>query len=113
MSALQGAVVLVTGANGGLGTHFVHQALDRGAAKVYAAARTPRDWAKERVVPLRLDVTDAAPVRDAAAAASDVPLGIHNATGRAWCGERGGTYVQIAGIPVSLKKKTIQTKAQT
>lgn len=79
MSALQGAVVLVTGANGGLGTHFVHQALDRDAAKVYAAARTPRDWADDRVVPLRLDVTNAASVRDAAAAASDVTLVINNA----------------------------------
>lgn len=28
------AVVLVTGANGGLGTEFVRQALARGAAKV-------------------------------------------------------------------------------
>ena len=79
MSALQGAVVLVTGANGGLGTHFVHQALDRGAAKVYAAARTPRDWADDRVVPLRLDVTDAASVQAAAVAASDATLVINNA----------------------------------
>jgi NAD(P)-dependent dehydrogenase (short-subunit alcohol dehydrogenase family) len=42
MTSLDGAIVLVTGANGGIGTHFVHAALERGAAKVYATARTPR-----------------------------------------------------------------------
>ncbi len=56
--ALNGAVVLVTGANGGLGAEFVQQALDLGAAKVYATARTPRAWPDSRVVPLALDVTD-------------------------------------------------------
>jgi NAD(P)-dependent dehydrogenase (short-subunit alcohol dehydrogenase family) len=35
---LDGRTVLVTGANGGLGEQFVRQALERGAAKVYAAA---------------------------------------------------------------------------
>ena len=42
MTSLDGAVVLVTGANGGIGTHFVHEALSRGATKVYASARRPR-----------------------------------------------------------------------
>ncbi len=41
---LDGRTVLVTGANGGLGEHFVRQALERGATKVYATARTPRNW---------------------------------------------------------------------
>ena len=58
MPTLANAVVLVTGANGGLGTHFVSQALERGAAKVYAAARKPREWNDPRIVPLKLDVTD-------------------------------------------------------
>ena len=40
MPSLDGAVVLVTGANGGIGTHFVHDALARGASQVYATART-------------------------------------------------------------------------
>jgi NAD(P)-dependent dehydrogenase (short-subunit alcohol dehydrogenase family) len=35
-------VVLITGANGGIGTHFVHEALARGAAKVYATAASIR-----------------------------------------------------------------------
>ncbi|HEX4191420.1 MAG TPA: SDR family oxidoreductase [Marmoricola sp.] len=76
---LGGAVVLVTGANGGLGTEFVNQALARGASKVYATARTPKDWGDERVVALQLDVTDPASVAAAAAAATDVTVVINNA----------------------------------
>lgn len=79
MPSLNGAVVLVTGANGGIGTHFVREALARGAAKVYASARTPREWDDARVVPLTLDVTDAASIRDAVAAAPDVTVLINNA----------------------------------
>ncbi|GAA2248945.1 SDR family oxidoreductase [Herbiconiux moechotypicola] len=76
---LSGAVVLVTGANGGLGTEFVLQALARGAAKVYATARTPRVWNDDRIVPLALDVTDDASVDAAAARASDVTVLVNNA----------------------------------
>jgi NAD(P)-dependent dehydrogenase (short-subunit alcohol dehydrogenase family) len=74
-----GAVVLVTGANGGLGQEFVRQALELGAAKVYASARSPRTWDDERVVPLTLDVTDPDSVSRAAAAADDVTVVINNA----------------------------------
>ncbi|CAM5719416.1 SDR family oxidoreductase [Streptomyces canus] len=79
MPSLDGAVVLVTGANGGLGTHFVHDALARGAAKVYATARSPRAWDDERIVPLTLDVTDPASIDAAVAAAPDVSVLINNA----------------------------------
>lgn len=79
MPTFSGAVVLVTGANGGIGTHFVHQALARGAAKVYASARTPREWDDERIVPLTLDVTDPASIAAAVAAAPDVTVLINNA----------------------------------
>ncbi|WP_328857077.1 SDR family oxidoreductase [Williamsia herbipolensis] len=79
MTNLTHAVVLITGANGGLGEQFVHQALARGARKVYAAARTPREWGDDRVVPLALDVTDAASRTAAAEAASDVSVLINNA----------------------------------
>lgn len=79
MTTLRNAVVLVTGANGGLGTEFVRQALARGAAKVYASARTPREWDDERVVPLRLDVTDPASVAAAAERAADVTVLVNNA----------------------------------
>jgi len=76
---IAGAVVLVTGANGGLGLEFVQQALDLGAAKVYATARTPRTWADPRVVPLALDVTDEASVAEVAASAADTTIVINNA----------------------------------
>ncbi|HET6153859.1 MAG TPA: SDR family oxidoreductase [Marmoricola sp.] len=76
---LNGAVVLVTGANGGLGIEFVNQALARGASKVYATARNPKDWGDERIVALRLDVTDPASVAAAADAAGDVTVVINNA----------------------------------
>jgi len=79
MTSLSGAVVLVTGANGGIGTHFVREALARGAAKVYASARSPRAWDDDRVVPLQLDVTDPASIQAAVEAASDVTILINNA----------------------------------
>jgi NAD(P)-dependent dehydrogenase (short-subunit alcohol dehydrogenase family) len=79
MTDLHQAVVLVTGANGGLGTEFVRQALERGASKVYATARSPREWGDGRVVPLVLDVTDAASIAGVAAAASDTTVVVNNA----------------------------------
>ncbi|ROS44561.1 SDR family oxidoreductase [Amycolatopsis thermoflava] len=77
--SLQGRTVLVTGANGGLGEQFVAQALERGASKVYAAARKPKSWNDSRVQPLALDITDAAAVARAVASAPDVDLVINNA----------------------------------
>lgn len=79
MTTLTDAIVLVTGANGGLGAEFVQQALDRGAAKVYATARSPRTWDDERIVPLALDVTDQASVDAAARAAADTTIVVNNA----------------------------------
>ncbi|OUE20655.1 putative oxidoreductase [Clavibacter michiganensis] len=79
MTSLAGAVVLVTGANGGIGTRLVAAALARGAAKVYATARTPRTWDDERVVPLALDVTDPASIARVVEAAPDVTVLVNNA----------------------------------
>ncbi|WP_412872033.1 SDR family oxidoreductase [Curtobacterium flaccumfaciens] len=79
MTDLTNAVVLVTGANGGLGAEFVRQALERGATKVYATARNPRAWDDERIVPLALDVTSQESVDAAARAAADVTVVVNNA----------------------------------
>ncbi len=81
MTALAEQTVLVTGANRGMGREYVRQLLERGVARVYAAARDPRgiDVADPRVVPLALDVTDPASVAAAAAAATDVGVLINNA----------------------------------
>jgi NAD(P)-dependent dehydrogenase (short-subunit alcohol dehydrogenase family) len=73
------STVLVTGANGGLGIQFVHQALELGARKVYATARRPRDWTDSRIVALPLDVTDESSIAAAAAAAPDTTIVINNA----------------------------------
>jgi len=79
MPLLSGAVVLVTGANGGLGHELVEQALTRGAAKVYASARRPQKWNDPRVVPLALDVTNPDSIRAAVTQAQDVSVLINNA----------------------------------
>jgi NAD(P)-dependent dehydrogenase (short-subunit alcohol dehydrogenase family) len=79
MQTLEGRHVLVTGANGGLGQEFVAQALQRGAARVYAAARTPQRWDDSRVTLLDLDLNDPDAAARAAATAPDVDLLINNA----------------------------------
>ncbi len=81
MSTLNNKVVLVTGANRGLGREFVHQFLDRGAATVYAAARNPDTITDDdpRVVALPLDVTDPDSVAHATDAAPDVDILVNNA----------------------------------
>jgi NAD(P)-dependent dehydrogenase (short-subunit alcohol dehydrogenase family) len=81
MTSLAGRTVLVTGANRGMGREYIGQLLDRGATKVYAAARDPRtiEATDARVVPLQLDVTDATSIAEAAVAASDVSVLINNA----------------------------------
>lgn len=73
------ATVLITGANRGLGREFARQALERGAAKVYATARRPGAVDLPGVQVLQLDITDPASVAAAAAAAGDVDLLINNA----------------------------------
>lgn len=74
-------IALVTGANRGIGREFVLELLERGAGKVYAAARRPEtvDFDDDRVVPVRLDLLDHASVVAAAATASDVTLLVNNA----------------------------------
>ena len=79
MTTLEGAVVLVTGGQRGIGKAIVDDLLTRGAAKVYATARTPRPSTDPRVVPLPLEVTDQASIDALAAAAPDVTVLINNA----------------------------------
>jgi NAD(P)-dependent dehydrogenase (short-subunit alcohol dehydrogenase family) len=58
---------------------MVEELLDRGAAKVYATARSPHTDSDERIVPLVLDVTDDDSVAAAALAATDVSIVVNNA----------------------------------
>ncbi len=76
---IQGSVVLVTGANRGLGLEFAKQALALGAAKVYAAARDPSQVTLPGVVPVKLDVTSVADVAALAVQCPDVTLLVNNA----------------------------------
>ncbi|MGW0225857.1 SDR family oxidoreductase [Streptomyces tendae] len=75
---LKNAVAVVTGANRGFGRHLAAQLVDRGA-KVYGAARRPETVDVPGVVPLRMDVTDEASIREAVRVASDTTLLINNA----------------------------------
>jgi NAD(P)-dependent dehydrogenase (short-subunit alcohol dehydrogenase family) len=76
---IENSVVLVTGANRGIGLAFARELLARGARKVYAGARDPATVTQAGVQPLRLDVTNADDVAAAAELASDVTLVINNA----------------------------------
>ena len=76
---IEGAVVLVTGANRGLGAEYVRQLLDRGASKVYAGARSPESITAKGVVPVKLDVTNAADIQAAVDLCSDLTMLINNA----------------------------------
>ena len=76
---LDNAVVLVTGANRGIGLAFAREALKRGARKVYAAARDPASVTLAGVVPIKLDVTNDADVAAAARECGDVDFVINNA----------------------------------
>jgi NAD(P)-dependent dehydrogenase (short-subunit alcohol dehydrogenase family) len=78
---IQGSVVLVTGANRGLGRALVAALVEAGASKVYAAARDERKLPElgSRVVPLTLDVTKPEQIAAAAKKADDVTLLVNNA----------------------------------
>jgi NAD(P)-dependent dehydrogenase (short-subunit alcohol dehydrogenase family) len=73
------AVILVTGANRGLGRALVEEALGRGARRVYAGTRQPFAHSDGRVTPLPLDVTDAAQIQGAVEIVDSLDILINNA----------------------------------
>lgn len=76
---IKDSVVLVTGANRGLGLAFVRALRAAGAKKIYAGVRNPDGVKIEGAIPIRLDVTNEEQVTAAAQAAGDVELVINNA----------------------------------
>ncbi|MGI6656510.1 MAG: SDR family oxidoreductase [Desulfobulbus sp.] len=82
---LANRIVLVTGANRGIGQALLRALDKRQAGRIYAAARRAEEIvldgldAPERVVPLALDITDAGQVEQAARQCADVDVVINNA----------------------------------
>jgi short-subunit dehydrogenase len=82
---ISGVAALVTGANGGIGSHFVEQLLNLGVAKIYVCARSASKLNSlvtldpTRIVPIELDVTNLQSIAAAASQCQDVNLVINNA----------------------------------
>lgn len=82
---IKDSTAFVTGSNRGIGRAIVLELLNRGAAKVHAAARNTDALSDivathpDRVIPVQLDVTQPEQVAAAAAQASDVTLLVNNA----------------------------------
>src|SRR5262245_39851193 len=77
---ITGKTALVTGANRGIGSAIAAALLAAGATRVYAAMRSAHAAPPDsRLVPLVLDVTDAAQVEQAARACGDVQILVNNA----------------------------------
>ena len=80
--SLSKKIVLVSGANRGIGAAVVRELLKQGAGKIYAGARNVSslpNFGDARVVPLQLDVTSDESVKKAAATAKDVDILVNNA----------------------------------
>ena len=88
---VEGSVVLLTGANRGIGRALAQELLRRGAAKIYLGVRDVASVQAmvtdpARLVPLRLDVTNPDEIKAAARAASDITMLINNAGVAAFTG---------------------------
>jgi NAD(P)-dependent dehydrogenase (short-subunit alcohol dehydrogenase family) len=71
--------MLITGANRGLGRALLDEALQRGAARIFAGTRKPQPAVDPRVTWLELDVTSDAQVDAAAAAVAQLDVLVNNA----------------------------------
>jgi NAD(P)-dependent dehydrogenase (short-subunit alcohol dehydrogenase family) len=76
---IENKTVLITGANRGIGRALVHEALRRGAKRVYAGTRGPLQVADQRVTPLTLDVTSVSQIQKAVEEIDSLDVLINNA----------------------------------
>lgn len=82
MQTLKEKVILITGANRGIGKSLVKASLEKGTRKIYATARDVSklpNFGDERVIPLELDITDKAQILKVVEKARDVEILINNA----------------------------------
>jgi NAD(P)-dependent dehydrogenase (short-subunit alcohol dehydrogenase family) len=94
---IKDSIILITGANRGLGLALAQAALKAGARKVYAGARDPAAITLAGVKPLKLDVTSAEDIAAAVLACPDVNVLVNNA------GIDTGTEVMSANAAASLQ----------
>lgn len=82
---LENAVALVTGANGGIGSHWIEELHNSGVSKIYACARNTQKLESivtidpQKIVAIELDITDETSVAKVAVQCTDVTLLINNA----------------------------------
>lgn len=82
---VQGKTAFVSGANRGIGRATVIELLNRGAAKVYAGARNPDRLSElkaefgDRLVPVKLDLSDDSSIKSAAETAQGIDILVNNA----------------------------------
>lgn len=82
MQTLKDKVILITGANRGIGKSLVQSALDKGAAKIYATYRDSSkmtDFGDNRVIPLELDITNKLQIARLIELTSDTQILMNNA----------------------------------
>lgn len=71
-------IILITGANRGIGRALVDEALIRGAKRVYAGTRVPFSHPDQRVSPLMLDITNAEQIKNAVEVVGSLDILINN-----------------------------------
>src|SRR5260370_11698484 len=76
---IEGRIVLVTGANRGIGRALVEEALRRGGKRVYAGTRQPLAHPDGRVTPLTLDITNKEQIQRAVKEVESLDVLVNNA----------------------------------
>ncbi|NJL64194.1 MAG: SDR family oxidoreductase [Methylacidiphilales bacterium] len=82
---IENAVALVTGANGGLGSHWIQGLLNSGVSKIYACARNTQKLESivatnpQKIIAIELDINDETSINQALLQCPDVTLLINNA----------------------------------
>jgi len=82
MQVFKDKIILVTGANRGIGKSLVSALLNHGEGKIYANCRNLKSmplFDDDRIVPLQLDITDDEQIAEIANAALDTEILINNA----------------------------------